>query len=553
MHFRRPLRGLVAVLLAGAATGTLAAGAAGGPAAPEGRRERVIVRLQVAAPGGGAVVDETRVRGSARSQQRARIAAASGTIGELAERLGGRVVHRYHAVPFVAVEVPAGAVDDLEASPAAVEVLPDAFATIADAESTPLVGATATHAAGFDGAGQSIAVLDTGVDSSHPFLAGKVVAEACYSITGHCPNGSTSQTGPGSGVPCTFAVSDCRHGTHVAGIAAGGPANGVDFTGIAPGASIVSVQIFSRFEDPVCAALGEASPCALTLWSDQIAALEFVYDNAATYDIASVNMSIGGFVSTKKCSNDPIKPAVDNLRAIGVATIIAAGNDARTDGLSSPGCIPTAISVGATTEADTIASYSNSAPFMTMWAPGSAIRSSIPGGGYANFNGTSMATPHVAGAFAIARQLYPSDTVSQRLYRFQIAGPRITDPRNGVTKRRLDVLAALRPIVLAPGLVAVGEGDTAQLPLTLAPASSLPVTADWNTLSATAIDGVDAPAQAGSLTIDPGDTAAALSIGTTEDFDDEPDELLLVIVTNPQNAVMGGYLGIGFVWITDDD
>ncbi len=549
MRIRRmPLSGLVVIALVGALGAGLDAGGAAGVSDPKAEvPQRVIVRLRAGAR------DETTVRGNARSQQRARIAAKTDEVAALARGLGGTVVHEYHSVPFVALEVPAGGIDELAASPAVEAVLPDAIAKIADAESTPLVGATATHAGGFDGTGQAVAVLDTGIDGSHPFLAGKVVAEACYSLTGHCPNGTTSQTGAGAGVPCTFAPSDCRHGTHVAGIAAGGPADGVDFTGIAPGANLVSVQIFSRFENPVCSALGEASPCALTRSSDQIKALEFVYDNAATYNIASVNMSIGGFVFTKKCNNDPIKPAIDNLRSIGVATVIAAGNNASTNGLSSPGCISTAISVGATTKADTVASYSNSAKFMTIWAPGSSIRSSIPGGGYAFFNGTSMATPHVAGAFAVARQMYPGDTVSQRLYRFQVAGPKITDPRNGITKRRLDLLAALRPVVLTPGLVTVAEGATADVPLSLAPTSSLPVAADYFTMTATATDGDDAPVQTGSLSIDPGDSATTLAIATTDDELDEPDELLLVIVTNPQNAVMGGFLGIGFVVITDDD
>jgi subtilisin family serine protease len=79
-----------------------------------------------------------------------------------------------------------------------------------------------------------VAVLDTGVDKTHPFLSGKVVEEACYSAGGNCPNGATSEVGSGAGVQCTYAAAACRHGTHVAGIAAG---QGSSFSGVARGSA----------------------------------------------------------------------------------------------------------------------------------------------------------------------------------------------------------------------------------------------------------------------------------------------------------------------------
>ena len=92
-------------------------------------------------------------------------------------------------------------------------------------DSTPLVEADQAWNAGYNGSGTVIAVLDTGVDKAHPFLTGKVVEEACYSKTEPgvsqtlCPNGLDQQIGPGAAVPCT--LTNCFHGTHVAGIAAG--------------------------------------------------------------------------------------------------------------------------------------------------------------------------------------------------------------------------------------------------------------------------------------------------------------------------------------------
>src|SRR5204863_9176946 len=94
-----------------------------------------------------------------------------------------------------------------------------------EARTVSLVQGDQVWDVGYDGSGTVIAVLDTGVDSTHPFLAGKVVEEACYSSTvagvsqSFCPSGQPTQIGAGSAVRCP--LSDCVHGTHVAGIAAG--------------------------------------------------------------------------------------------------------------------------------------------------------------------------------------------------------------------------------------------------------------------------------------------------------------------------------------------
>src|SRR5262249_39760443 len=138
-----------------------------------------------------------------------------------------------------------------------VHVERDTVSRPALAQSGPLVGAPTAWSAGFDGRGTVVVILDSGVDRTHPFLANKVVAEVCFSSTttgplpstSLCPNGKEEQFGVGAATPCT--LSECRHGTHVAGIAAGngGPA-GVSFSGIARGAQITAIQIHSRFSTP---------------------------------------------------------------------------------------------------------------------------------------------------------------------------------------------------------------------------------------------------------------------------------------------------------------
>src|SRR5204863_564480 len=91
-----------------------------------------------------------------------------------------------------------------------------------------------------------------------------------------------------------------------------------------------------------------AAPCLGACTSDIVSGLERVYTVAPRYHIASVNMSLGGSTFTAPCDNQPYKPAIDNLRSIGIATAVAAGNNSLTNALSSPGCISTAVSVGST-------------------------------------------------------------------------------------------------------------------------------------------------------------------------------------------------------------
>jgi subtilisin family serine protease len=299
-------------------------------------------------------------------------------------------------------------------------------------------------AAGYTGGGQVVAVLDTGVDSAHPFLTGKVVEEACYSDDSNCPNGLTTQTGVGSGVNCTYAASGCRHGTHVAGIAAG---QGSDFSGVARGADIMSVQVFSRFTGTDCNEAGE-DPCALSYRSDQIAGLERVYALRGTHDFSSVNMSLGSGQFFSNCDTDSRKAIIDNLRSAGIATVIASGNNNYTDSMSAPACISSAISVGNTTKEDTIYSNpptgSNSASFLSLLAPGTSINSSVPGGGFAVFTGTSMAAPHVAGAWALLKEQTPTASVNSLLSSLQSTGTQVTDTRvvGGVTKPRINIADA---------------------------------------------------------------------------------------------------------------
>src|SRR5206468_7734374 len=132
-----------------------------------------------------------------------------------------RVLRRYLTAPVIALGVGSTALRELEASGMPVRrVTEDRIHKPLLLDTVYLVGADQAWAQGFDGTGLVVAVVDSGVDSAHPFLAGKVVEEACYSTTSGqqsttlCPDGSEEQIGPGAGAPCPLEAEGCWHGTH---------------------------------------------------------------------------------------------------------------------------------------------------------------------------------------------------------------------------------------------------------------------------------------------------------------------------------------------------
>ena len=302
----------------------------------------------------------------------------------------------------------------------------------------------------YSGNGWAVAILDTGVDKTHSFLKDgiveKVISEACYSTTfapndstSVCPGGVPSSTATDSGLPCPTSTFGCDHGTHVAGIAAG---NGATFNGVAKDANLIAIQVFSEFTDPICASIGVPSPCAFTYTSDQIAGLDRVYGLRSTYNIASVNMSLGGGQYTDFCDDDSRKPSIDNLKSAGIATVIASGNDGFNSSVSTPACISTGIAVGSTSDtADTRSSFSNNGPQLDLYAPGESINSSVPGDGFQSKNGTSMAAPHVAGAWAVLKQRYPSRSVDEIEAAFKATGVTVTSSL--ISRQRINIDEAL--------------------------------------------------------------------------------------------------------------
>jgi subtilisin len=372
----------------------------------------------------------------------------------------------FRSVPLAGTTVDAAGLEQLATSPLVAHLAIDELSRADLVQSAPMVEAPTVWANGFNGAGQTVVILDTGVDRTHPFLGGRVVDGACFSstyaafaTTAVCPGADPKRAyGLTTSGPCPIPNGECDHGTHVAGIAAGG--TGTSGSGIAWGANIISFQVFSRVDDN--ALCGGAPPCALTYNTDQIAAMDYLNTTLRfTYNVAGVNMSLGGGLKTTNCDTDGRKPIIDALRSHGIPVIIAAGNNGIKNAISPPACISSAISVGATLDTGaTVSSYSNSASFLTILAPGSNITSSIPGGGFATWNGTSMATPHVLGAFALIRQAVPGVSIDDTVTALQATGTPITDT-NLITKKRILIQKAITALTGPPQIqsVAPNTGD----------------------------------------------------------------------------------------------
>jgi subtilisin family serine protease len=419
-------------------------------------------RERAAASGAADVIVGLRVRFTAEGRlspgavtaQRARIAAERARVVAIVGAAGGTQVRAYRTLPYVALSLPVSAVDQLRRVDAVSSIGENRVQLPADTSGARLVEAAQAASLRRTGAGQTIAIVDSGVDRSHVFLQqrdggpSKVVSEACYSDHGNCPGGVKTSTAVGSGAPCTYAPTQCYHGTFVAGIAAGrgSAASGVDYSGVARGATLISVQVYSRFTGDDCHQ--PATECGKIVESDVLKALERVYMLRNTFHTAAVNLSFGRFGSSTNCDGDPTKSAIDNLRSVGIATVIASGNEHSTTEVSIPSCVSTAITVGSSTlkafqqSAEGVPDFSNSSPLVELLGPGESVESSTPGGGFASADGTSFAAPHIAGAFAILRALSPTSSVTTLLYDLQSTGKLVTDGRNNVTVPRIRVLAA---------------------------------------------------------------------------------------------------------------
>lgn len=432
--------------------------------------QRVMVQFDVPATLADAMrsgaPDLNRV--AAVAEARSMMVASLTTEAELRTEIQGNIKRSLTYLPYVAVDVTGAQLDALSKSSRVVRIYEDKKMVTFLPESTALsiVDAATTRAMGYEGQGQTVAILDGGVAKNHTFIgASRVVAEACYSTSG-CP---VPATGPGTGEPEPGTV--VHHGMHVAGIAAG--SNTLTFSGVAPQADIISVRVVDKN--------GGATSIPAFL-SDLAAGLNFVYGERNNFDIAAVNLSLGvpGIQYTTSCDSvdTAVVDAINLLDGAGIAVIAASGNDSSTTGISFPACASSVISVGSTgdgsgsiascragvtlpaTSVDQVSPFSNSSTILDLLAPGANINSSHGlSSGTCNLRGTSMAAPHVTGAFAVLKSAVPYATKQDVLDALIATGKPVTDTKApSITKPRIDVYEALlhlqantsRPFAVVP-------------------------------------------------------------------------------------------------------
>lgn len=436
-----------------AATGRSAASAALLRKANEQGQVRVIVGLTIALRPAESLSEIDA------ALQASRLRSAQNT---LAARIGvpAASVTSFDEIPFVSMWVNAAQAARLVNDLGVVNIQEDVPGTAGLNVSAPYIKANTVWDQGFKASGFTVAVLDTGVDKNHPMLTGKVASEACYStkntaqgISSFCPGGATSSTASGSGMPCSGSLDPCWHGTHVAGIAVGrAVAHGsATLRGIAPYAKLIAIKVFSKQNNQV-----------VTFSTDWVKGLERVYALRTKFKIAAVNMSLGFGEFTGPCDsqNAAATTIIRKLRDAGIAVLVASMNDSKDNATRSPACITHAIAVGATgRNNNTIAAFSNHAPWVRLMAPGVDIVSARAtgtkgnacvdkGSGHCASSGTSMSTPHVAGAFAILRDVRTGFTVDDIAAALECTGTLTT--RVGIAKPRIDVSKAKAYLLKPP-------------------------------------------------------------------------------------------------------
>ncbi|MCI0467543.1 MAG: S8/S53 family peptidase [Beijerinckiaceae bacterium] len=380
----------------------------------------------------------------------------------LGAEAAGASVTGFEFIPFMAMNVTAAQLSRLLADPEVLNVQEDVALAPQLTESVPFINADDVWTAGFPGTGFTVAILDTGVDKTHNMFPGsKIISEACYSPTmpgqsaSLCPGGVSSSVAPGSGVNCPSpGVSGCYHGTAVAGIAAGNMASPL-LRGVARRSQIIAIQVASRFDDPAdCGPL--PAPCAKSMISNAISGLQRVYALRNTFQIAAVNLSLGAGNFFAPCDTHipSMSAAINLLRRARIAAVAATGNRGFNGSMLFPACISSAIAVGSTLDtANTLSSFSNHSANVRLLAPGSNIKTSIPPGSAtaAVASGTSFATPHVTGAFALLRDVKGGSTVDDISAALECTGVPVT--RAGITERRIDVEAARLYLLNPPNAI----------------------------------------------------------------------------------------------------
>ena len=293
-----------------------------------------------------------------------------------AENADITIKRTYDSVNAIAVKLTQQGFDKLKNDPSVESInFNDVFSTQLQ-DSVPLISANAVQNYSVNdnkllGSGVGVCILDTGIDTDHPAFSGRIIQGPDYVNDDAVPEDDSTSS----------------HGTHVSGIAAGSNT----IAGVAPNATIIAVK--------VCDSTGS---CA---GDDILAGIDYCNNNSVALNISVISGSLGdhGQYNSTTCPTF-FDDALSYGNSLGITSVYASGNDAYTNGVSYPACSPYSISVGSSTKADAMSSFTNKGGNrLDIIAPGSSINSTTIGS-YGTLSGTSMSTPHVSGAVALLIQ-----------------------------------------------------------------------------------------------------------------------------------------------------
>ena len=365
MRTRAPFTGLLAAVLLG-----LLMAVPGGPAhidqafaaAPDGR---LVVTWRDTAPATLADSDVQSFKPSRANEHRSVVVAKGGRAADVAARL--------EADPRVASVVPDAIGRAMDWPEAASE--PDDELWEKWQDDMRLIGMPSAWGITTGSTDVVVAVLDTGYERTHEDLEAVPIVSRRNIRTG------TKNVTDGYG-----------HGTHVAGTIASSTHNGLGVASMAPGVTIMPVKVLDSN--------------GYGYWSDFLDGVDWAVAHGA--DV--INMSLGSYLSANQIAS--WQPTFTAAWEAGTMVIAAAGNNNNST-LFYPASFANVLSVSATTNSDTRASFSSYGPAVDVSAPGVSIASTYKGNKYWTMSGTSMATPHVAGLAALIRSLHPEFTLAE--------------------------------------------------------------------------------------------------------------------------------------------
>lgn len=352
-------------------------------------------------------------------------------LGLFTEEKEFELQRQYQNINAFAGEITEEGLAKLRQNPQVESVVVNKIRHIFLSDSVPLINAddawkVSVNGYNITGEGETACVVDTGIDYNHSALGGSFGNQV---IAGYDFYNNDSDP-----------RDDQGHGTHVAGIVASTDGT---YKGVAPGAKLIAVK--------VCDSGGSCAD------ADVLAGLEWCINNAITYNISVISISLGGGQYSSYCDAEsdfvPYASVINDAVSKGINFVAATGNSG-VGGIAGPACVQNATRVTATTKSDALASYGSRHSFFTdiIAVPGSSITSLNDGGGTIVMSGTSMAAPHVSGAIILMRQYWKLaygkvPTPEQAEQKILATGKQVYDDSTNKNYARVDVLALLQPLL----------------------------------------------------------------------------------------------------------